>query len=301
MDEAIKILSHWGLSGVTVSSIPSPSQSTWDVGGQYILKRNSDADSLSYSIRLSKLLIQEGIPAAAYIPANDGQFTTPDGLYCLMTKIPGEHPDFYKEPNLAAVMGRELARLHIALANIEPQGAVYDSDLLSDWRDKIKPILNGMVESTIIDNIDARFAGIYPNLPRQLIHRDVHCHNIMFENGKLTGWLDFDIGQKNVRSFDIAYLLCGLLIGNINDAAKIEVWHMIYQNLISGYEEINALSDDEHKALPVLMIVIEFLFVSFWIGRKNTEQSGIALALAKWLHHGTSGTPSHTKNILMLG
>ena len=278
-----QLLRHWALGDITVTPIPSHSQTAWDVGGKFILKCCRNADDLSRGMRFSKLLTPHKIPVAVFIPTKDGQLTTPDGLHCLMTKIPGKHMDFYEEPALAIEMGRELARLHIALVDIESKTSFCDSNLLDDWKNNIKPSLND-VSDEIVQRVDKKLCDIFPKLPRQLIHRDVHAHNVLFDAGRLTGWLDFDIGQRNVRIFDIAYLLSGLLIGNTDKLEKIERWHTIYKNLLHGYCEVNPLSGNEVNALPVLMIVIEFLFVRFWDGQGNAVQRKVSLELAEWLY-----------------
>ena len=284
MENIKQILQYWGMGEATATPIKSPSQSTWDVDNKYILKetsRFSNADEFKRGMQFSNLLNARNIPVAVFIPTNDGRLTSPDGLYCLMSKLLGKHADFYCGPNLAVEMGRELARLHVALITIEPQITCHDSDLLADWDKWIKPRLDGFVSNDIVETVDAVFRKLYPILPRQLIHRDVHLHNVLFDDGKLTGWLDFDISQRNVRLFDIAYLLGGLLCGEQHDPARVGIWHTIRHNLLHGYNEVSALTDDERSALPVLMIVIEFLFVCFWNGRDNAEQRDAALDLAK--------------------
>ena len=278
-----QLLRHWALGDITVTPITSHPQTTWDVGGKYIIKCYRNADDLSRGMRFSELLTPHKIPVAVFIHTKDGQLTTPDGLHCLMTKLQGKHMDFYKEPALAIEMGRELARLHIALVDIESKTSCYDSNLLDDWQNHIKPSLND-VSDDIVQRVDEELCKIFPKLPRQLIHRDVHVNNVLFDNGRLTGWLDFDIGQRNVRIFDMAYLLSGLLIGNTEKFESIEQWHTIYKNLLHGYCEVNPLSDNEINALPVLMIVIEFLFVWFWDGQSNAEQRIVARELAEWLY-----------------
>ena len=285
MKNITQTLQYWGLGDAAARPIESPSQSTWDVDGKYILKetsRFSSAEELQSGMQFSSLLSTQNIPVTVFIPANNGQLTSPDGRYCLMTKLQGEHADFYAEPHLAAEMGRELAQLHVALSCIEPQIKCRDSDLLADWDNWIRPGLDGFVSNDTVETIDTIFRKLYPNLPCQLIHRDVHSHNVLFDNGKLTGWLDFDISQRNARLFDIAYLLSGLLYGEQHDPARVGIWHTIRRNLLHGYDEIDALTDDERTALPVLIIVIEWLFVCFWSGRGDTEQRDAALELAKW-------------------
>ena len=283
-NEINKALKCWGLDGAIVTPMEQSSESTWDVDGTYVLKHFRTSEDLSQSMKFSKLLTSHGIPVITFIPANNGQLTSQDGIYCLMTKLPGRHVNFYEDQSLAHEMGRELARLHIALSEIEPQTSCHDSNLLNDWHDRIKPSL-GEVPEYMVQSVDTTFCDVFPKLQRQLIHRDVHCHNVLFENGRLTGWLDFDISQRNVRIFDIAYLLSGLLIENIDNPENIEKWHSIYTNLLCGYEEVNHLSDTERDAIPVLMIMIEFLFIWYWKEQGDTEQRGIALELAIWLYN----------------
>ncbi|MCL2592240.1 MAG: phosphotransferase [Defluviitaleaceae bacterium] len=286
MDNIAEILLYWGLRDAAITPIASPSQSTWDINGKYILKkRNSTAEELSCSMQISDILASKNVPVAAYVKTISGQLISPDSMYFLMKKLSGETIDFYKHPNLAVTMGKELAKLHQALKLIESKIAYNENDLLATWKNKIKPSLKSLVSSNILENVDSAFSKNYVKLPRQLIHRDVHAHNVLFVDGKLTGWLDFDISQRNVRIFDIAYLLASLLFGQLCNFAKIKIWHEIYHNLLLGYNEVNPLTADEYNALPTIMIVIEFLFVWFWSEQENKEQSENSLKLAKWLYN----------------
>ena len=119
MSDIVKILKSWGMGNAAVTSMEQCTESTWDVDGKFVLKHYRTTEDLSRSIEFSKLLTSCGIPVITFIPMNNGQLTSPDHLYCLMTKLPGKHGNFYEEPKLAHEMGRELARLHIALADIE--------------------------------------------------------------------------------------------------------------------------------------------------------------------------------------
>ena len=282
-DNISEVLDQWGLGGSEVTLIESRSRSVWDISGEFILKRYTNADAVSRGIRLSELLIPHQIPAPVFVRAKEGLLTSPDGLYCLMEKLPGKHGDFFNEPALSVEMGRALAKLHKALAVIEPKISVNDSDLLDDWQKRVKPSLHDIPER-VVQGVDVKFRDIYPKLPRQLIHRDVHAENALFDGGRLTGWLDFEIGQRNARIFDIAYFLSGLLFGNTNDPEKIKRWHLIYSDLLKGYREISPLSDDESEALPVLMIVIEFLFVWFWDKHGDQKQRGMSRELGEWFY-----------------
>jgi Ser/Thr protein kinase RdoA (MazF antagonist) len=260
------LLQKWGLINLTIKPIESTWKSSWDIGGKYVLKRIHETKQFERSVQLSNLLIAEEIPVAVFIPATDGQIavTYEETQYCLTTKLPGNHIDLYERPTLAIEMGREIARLHKALVRIEPQVSCEETDLLSNWLNYIKPKLGDDVPAEKIENTEKQIFEFHTKLPRHLIHRDVHLKNVMFDNGRLTGWLDFDLCCRHVRLFDIAYLLSGLSCEIEQDIGKSNIWQLIRDDLLKGYNEINTLFTDEYAALPMLLTVIELLFVAFY-------------------------------------
>ena len=279
------ILKHWGLSGESIKEIyKSKYNSTWDINGQYILKHNPNTEQLSDNIRLANFLAAENIPAVTYIKTTNGEWTTLDGKYCLMEKLKGVHVDFHENPEAIHELGRGLAQLHIALAKMELEIQCQDSDLLAEWRDWIKPGLAN-VSNEVVEQTEVWLSKQYKKLPRQPIHRDVHSHNIFFDDGKISGWVDFDLTQKNARIFDLAYLLGGLLAGKTDTPAKIELWKAIYRDLLAGYNKVNLLTSEETEALPLLMITIELLFVTYWDNNQNDNERNKAIALAEWLYN----------------
>ncbi|MCL2461335.1 MAG: phosphotransferase [Defluviitaleaceae bacterium] len=274
MDDVLK---YWGLAGSTVSPISNQHHiSTWDISNQYILKKNHSIDEFMRSYQISSLLSTEGISVPKYIPANDGRMIVEDGLYSLMTKLQGNRVDLYEKPDIAYGLGMELARLHSALAHIQSQiSSCYDNDLIDEWKNYIKPGLYGGISNEKVEIVEARFYELYPKLPRQLIHRDAHVDNILFTNGQVSGWLDFDISHRDVRLFDLVYLLSCF---QPKEVTLIGVWRLICNDIISGYNEVQPLSIDERAALPVLMIVNGLLFVSFWGCQNKPDKRNQAIS-----------------------
>lgn len=258
-------------------------KSTWNIGDQYVLKYNSNPDKISRGIRVAELLKAEGIPVVQYVKTIDREWTTPDGTYCLMKRIKGEHIDLF-ESDVALELGREIARLHIALTNIDCKLSGKDNDFLAQWQNDIKPRLINVPDEMIakIENLLFKF---YKDLPRQQIHRDLHLQNILFDKGKIAGWIDFDLSCQEVRIFDLAYLLTGLLCGKIDNPAKVKMWKIIFKNIVTGYNEISPLTNDERKALPVMMIAIELLFVTFWSQKGNVDACNSAAELAQFIYN----------------
>jgi Ser/Thr protein kinase RdoA (MazF antagonist) len=276
------ILKFWGLSNEVVTLLHAgEDNSTWSVGDKYILQHKPN--SAQHSIQLANLLMENGIPAAVYVKTISGDWTTPDGTHCLMEKVEGLHVDFYESPELIRELGRGLALLHAAFLKLEPRLHCKDNNFIGEWNSWIKPGLSGVSDS-LVQRTEEQLFGLYEKLPRCPIHRDVHAQNVLFNNGKISGWLDFDLNRKDARIFDLAYLLAGLLVGKIDNPPMIEIWRTLYRDVLAGYNEISALTAAEIEALPVLMVAIELLFVTFWSSKGNTKGRAEALALAEWIN-----------------
>jgi Ser/Thr protein kinase RdoA (MazF antagonist) len=285
-EQIADVLKCWGISGETVEHIRN---SSWDIGGKFVLQRQTDNQRQTQKIRVANLLAEEGIPTAVYLKTEQGEWTTPDGEYTLMEMLKGEHLDFYTSPSLMCELGRGLARLHLALAKIETELQCRDNDFCAEWENYIKPGLVGVSDEIIVQT-EAKISAVYEKLPRCPIHRDVHAQNVLFHNGKISGWLDFELNRKDARIFDIAYLLSGLLAGHMEDSAKLDIWKTLYRNLLEGYSEINILTEDEISVLPDLMIAIELLFVTYWNGEGNDTGRIEAKELAEWLFRNAPTT-----------
>ena len=281
-----EVLTHWGLAGEAFEHIyTSAHNSSWNVGNKFILRKHHKAniDNLTRNIRLANLLLEQKIPTVAYVKTLEGEWTTSDGTYCVMAKLKGEHFDFYKYPDLAIELGKGLAQLHLALSNIENELQYNDYDFLAEWNNYIKAGLVGVSEE-IIMQVETQIFSNYKDLPRTPIHRDVHSENVLFCDGKISGWLDFDLSRKDARIFDLAYFLAGLLVGHINDPEKLDIWKEVYRNLLVGYNELSKLSEREIQILPNLMIAIELLFVTYWNSENNEVERDKANELAAWLY-----------------
>jgi hypothetical protein len=116
------------------------------------------------------------------------------------------------------------------------------------------------------------FLPLYAALPRQLIHRDMHLGNLLFEGGRFTGYLDFDISQKNVRIFDICYMGASMLVDIYKDEGKLDGWRAVFDGVLRGYEKAQPLTEAEKAAIPGMFIAIELIFTAFFskIGQPGT-------------------------------
>jgi len=52
---------------------------------------------------------------------------------------------------------------------------------------------------TAFDDYIENFGALYGKLPKQLIHRDPNPSNILFEGDEVSGFIDFDLSEINIR------------------------------------------------------------------------------------------------------
>jgi len=112
----------------------------------------------------------------------------------------------------------------------------------------------------------------------------MHTGNLLFDDGKFSDSLDFDISQKNVRIFDICYLGCSLLVENYKDESKLKQWQEVFSGILTGYESIQPLDESEKNALPSLFIFIEVLFSAFFSEQNQLDSARSCINMANWLY-----------------
>lgn len=98
-------------------------------------------------------------------------------------------------------MGEILGRLHLAFRKCEERLELWDNSLLDEMNGWVAERLSRekwLDEETFRSAVGNLQDG-YDRLPRQLIHRDVHFGNFLFDHGEFSGYIDFDLSQKNIR------------------------------------------------------------------------------------------------------
>ena len=284
-DHIYEILQIWNLSNERTNEIyQSKDNATYEIGDRYILKYNPNTVQVEENLKLIKLLSEADIPMVKVVPTSTGSMVSACNRYVLMERSKGVHLDSQTASGSEIqAFGRELARLHQVLKAKESELDYRNENFLQTWKHYIKPGLEN-VDEVLVQEVEEKLVRNFEKLPQQPIHRDVHFHNVLFDQGSLTAWLDFDLTEKNARIFDLAYFLAGELVDAIKEEDSLRRWQQLYKNFLVGYHEVNPLSNEEVEALPILMIGIELLFVTYWHHEKNEIERGKALALAEWLY-----------------
>ncbi len=269
MEEIImQILSFWGIENKQLIQI---NPSVWEVNNSYIIKKYNDKDKLEKNIKISELLSDCKIPVAKiiYTISKEKYIEFKNDYFLILKKMKGNKIVNFKDRIIAHKMGCAIAQLHVAFVECEKEIEFENCSLLKEMKGWIRKSLTSNEWKIISKEEYLRtvetLEGLYNYLPKQLIHRDVHFGNFLFFEDNLSGYIDFDLSQRNIRIFDICYFLTGLLADETEKSFTKTEWIQNVKSVISGYDSINKLNTKEKLAIPYVMECIEILFIAYFI------------------------------------
>lgn len=288
MAESINIiLEHWGLSSVSIKQIYD---TAWQVGEEYILKVYHDFEMLERNLKMLCMLEKQKIPVGRIVANEANELYVSEGecYYFLTEKLEGSNiVDLNECPEIAVLMGETIADLHLAFKECEKEEAFWNNSLLGEMNGWIRENFEASgwkyVSREEFENVVDSLAQYYDELPVQLIHRDVHFGNFLFDNGKFSGYIDFDLSQRNIRIFDLCYFLLGLLSEEEKLSVTKTQWFNFLADVFKGYEKRISLLPAEKAAVPLVMECIELLFVAYFAGINDKVSAEDALKLFEFI------------------
>ncbi len=245
--------------------------------GRFILtvfERRAARADLPYFLGLMDHLAGKGFPAPRPVRRRDG------GLIgeiagkpaAIVTFLEGAWPE-RPTPDHAESAGGALARLHLAAADM---ACGRRNDLgRPDWRplfersapraDDVRPGLAADIRQTL-DDLDARWPS---GLPAGAGHLDLFPDNIFFDDGRVSGVIDFYFAATDAYAYDLAITLNAWCF---RDGA----WRSdMAAAMVAGYERARPLTAAEREALPLLL--------------QGAAMRFLLTRLYDWLHPAPSG------------
>lgn len=287
--KAAKILENWNLSGEKLQDIyyegtGNKNESALYVGEDFVLKHTVNLGKLKKNIEVARALDGIGLLAALPVPTADGRDYIHDGelYFCLSRRLPGKQMASHRfADGNGRFAGEIIGQLHLALKQID--GCVSETDLLATVRDWALPGAKGALhlsDGFCREYLDT-FGGLYPALPRQIIHRDPNPGNII-RAGEKWGFIDFELAERNARIYDPCYAATAVLsetFGEDNDG-----WLEIYRDILRGYDSVAKLTDAERRAVPYIILANQFVCVAWFAGQdKYAEILAVNKAMTLWL------------------
>lgn len=291
------LLGYWGLEGEMVADIyyegtGNRNESAYYIGEEYVLKFTANLGKLKSHIAISKALEEVGLTAAVPVKTKDGQeYVAEEDLYfCLTKRLQGTQlkvRDIYEEDfaDKARFVGEILGQLSLALAEVD--AVLEEPDLYGSVVNYAIPKVRGKVDVAegIFAGYEEEFAKLYPELTKQVIHRDPNPGNLILAE---EGWgvIDFELSEKNVRIFDPCYAATAILSETFEEGneEKLQKWLTIFKNILLGYDAVVKLSEEEKKAIPYVVLSNQLLALAWFEGReKFKELYEINRKMTEWL------------------
>lgn len=289
MLEKIKaLLWKWNLQNESITQIYS---TVWQVGEGYVLKVYDEPKSLKRNIMINSHLQNIGIPVGKLIYTTKGeQYIEDDGQYFFVSeKLQGSNIVSLKfSNNIAQTMGEIIAKLHIAFNTLEDKVELWDNSLFDEMNGWVKESfeqsrwqnISREDYNAVVRNLEKH----YSELPVGLIHRDVHFGNFLFDDKKFSGYIDFDLSQKNIRIFDLCYFVLSVL----SEKEKFEInegkWFDFTKSVFVGYNKIISLTTEEKESAVFVMECIELLFLAYFEGQEDTVQVQSSYSVFKFIN-----------------
>jgi len=295
--ELLSILGNWDIPqdlpilDVYVLDGAAISGNVWSIGEEYILK-SEKKESLLRNLQVAKALAAQGFAAATPILTKTGaEYLDGEQITVLIKGIKGsplEKADRFGDDrkSFGYKYGESIARLHRVLAAIEPEIKPAEQDLfatVSGWALPETKRQNEHYQMRLPDGFFEDYLHSFESsakrLPKQLIHRDPNPSNILFDGGDVSGFIDFDLSQRNARLFDPCYCATGILSERRGiegqSVGAFDKWPDVLEGILHGYDSVNPLTAEEKQSVYYMLCSIQMIFVAYCEPRAELKELAI--------------------------
>ena len=236
--------------------------------GEYVLTlfERLTFEQLPFYLHLMKHLARHGIlvPDPAVNKKGEILFSLKGKPAAVVDKLRGKSELAPTAAHCAGV-GEMLARMHLAGRDYPRQQPNLRG--LAWWNDTVPVVLpcvtdaqRSLLLSELAYQNHIAQAAAYKTLPRGPVHADLFRDNVMFEEGKLTGFFDFYFAGCDTFLFDIGVCLndwCVDLVTGRHDAGRAHAF-------MAAYQSQRLLTAQERSLLPAMLRAGA---LRFWISR----------------------------------
>ncbi|MCR4304610.1 MAG: homoserine kinase [Gallionella sp.] len=219
------------------------------------------AGKLPFYLNLMAHLARHGIPCPNPVANRHNQFlgTLKGKPACIVSRLSGKS---IGEPNHAqcAAIGAMLGQMHIAGQSFSqimpnPRGAAWRAATAP----QVRPFLDA-AQAALLDNEAALHGRQNPvSLPQGVIHADLFRDNVLLEENRIGGLIDFYFACNDALLYDVAI--------TVNDwcmDADGRLDKQLTRTLLCAYHAVRPLLDCERDAWPLML---RMAALRFWLSR----------------------------------
>lgn len=219
------------------------------------------ADELPFYLNLMSHLARHGIPCPSPVANRHNNFLGKlNGKpACIVSRLPGKS---LKQPDVAhcIAVGAMLGQMHIAGQSFaesmtNPRGAAWRARAGGQVRRFLPPQDAALLDSEIA------FHGQHPlqTLPQGVIHADLFRDNVLLDENRIGGLIDFYFACNDSLLYDVAITVndwCMGADGVLDDSHT--------QSFLRAYHAVRPLQQAERVAWP---IALRAAALRFWLSR----------------------------------
>ncbi len=236
--------------------------------GRYVLTlfERLTFEQLPFYLHLMKHLAGRGIPVPDPAANAKGEILhrLKDKPAAVVNRLRG-HSELAPTAAHCAGVGEMLARMHLAGLDYPRQqpnlrGLPWWNDTVPVVLPHITPEQRSLILGELAYQNHIAASPAYRSLPRGPVHADLFRDNVMFEDGRLTGFFDFYFAGYDSLLFDIGVCLNDWCIDLASGALAADRAHA----LVAAYEAVRPLTAQERTLLPAMQRAGA---LRFWISR----------------------------------
>ena len=218
-------------------------------------------DEMGYFLNLMAHLAEHAIPSAHPVLDTDGQYlrTLNGKPAALVARLEGKSID-RPTTEQCALLGAILARLHLAGSEFSERR---DNGRGHDWRVTTAAKLNTHIDpdaaAMLRAEVQYQDAHRFDTLPGGVIHADLFRDNVLWDDGTLSGIIDFYYACDDAWLYDVAVAVndwCVTDVGEL-DPQRLDV-------LISAYHDVRPITAAEAAVWPA---ILRAAALRFWLSR----------------------------------
>jgi len=231
--------------------------------GRFVLTlfEKLSADELPFYLNLMAHLARHGIPCPCPVANRRNQFLGElNGKpACIVSRLSGKS---ITAPNIAqcAAIGAMLGQMHIAGQSFSqimpnPRGAAWRTATAP----QVRPFLDAEQAVLLGSEVALHARQNWAALPQGVIHADLFRDNVLLEENRVGGLIDFYFACSDALLYDVAITVndwCMDADGSL-DAARAQAF-------LRSYHAVRPLLDSEREAWPLMLRVAA---LRFWLSR----------------------------------
>ncbi|MES1927113.1 homoserine kinase [Salinisphaera sp. T31B1] len=234
--------------------------------GRWVLTlfEQMDTGSLPFFMQLMDHLAGHGVPGAHPVARNDGGFLSRvrDRPAALVYRLAGASV-IAPSPRQCASLGGVVAEMHRAVRSFDqrqanPRGLSWIADARSRLAERLDADTLALLDDEIAYQT-TQTRQVYSVLPEAVVHADMFRDNVLFEDDRVSGIIDFYYACHDYLLFDLA-VICNDWAFDDEGIYRASHWRAF----IDAYARRRALTFDEQAAWPAMLRAAA---LRFWVSR----------------------------------